>query len=76
MRTSLALARAHLADRNLQTVTRLVRRIFSGHHAAPVPILIEALLLNAQDDALPTDSLQKSADGAAAWRVAHGRQSV
>jgi LuxR family maltose regulon positive regulatory protein len=47
-RALVALARAHLANRDLDAVQRLVRRIVTAHHAAPVPILIEALLLDAE----------------------------
>ena len=47
-RALLALARAHLADRNLAAVDRLVRKIVTAPHAAPLLILIEALLLSAE----------------------------
>jgi LuxR family transcriptional regulator, maltose regulon positive regulatory protein len=47
-RASLALARAHLADRNLPAVDRLVRQIVTASHPAPLLILIEALLLSAE----------------------------
>ncbi|HWI01867.1 MAG TPA: LuxR C-terminal-related transcriptional regulator [Propionibacteriaceae bacterium] len=47
-RALLALARAHLADRDLVAVDRLVRQIVTAAHAAPLLILIEALLLSAE----------------------------
>jgi hypothetical protein len=40
-RALLALARAHLADRDLAAVDRLVRHIVTAPHAAPLLILIE-----------------------------------
>ena len=47
-RISLALARAHLADRNFAAVDRLVRQIVTAPHPAPLLILIDALLLSAE----------------------------
>jgi LuxR family transcriptional regulator, maltose regulon positive regulatory protein len=47
-RALLALARAHFAGRDLGAVDGLVRQIITAPHAAPLLILIEALLLSAE----------------------------
>ena len=46
-RAYLGLARAQLAARNVEGASEVVRRIITSQHAPPVPILIDALLLNA-----------------------------
>jgi ATP/maltotriose-dependent transcriptional regulator MalT len=45
---SLALARAHLAAGDCDAGNRLLRRIITSHHAPPLPLLIEAMLLTAE----------------------------
>jgi LuxR family maltose regulon positive regulatory protein len=47
-RTLLALARAHWAARDVDAVSGVLRRIVTAHPAAPVPVLIDALLLSSE----------------------------
>jgi len=44
----LGVARAQYAARDLDAASQVVRRIVTSHHAPPVPVLIEALLLTAE----------------------------
>ena len=47
-RTLLALARTYWAARDVDAVSRVLRRIVTSHPAAPVPVLIDALLLSSE----------------------------
>ena len=44
----LGVARAQYAARDVDAASQVVRRIVTSHHAPPVPVLIEALLLTAE----------------------------
>ena len=44
----LGVARAQYAARDIDAASQVVRRIVTSHHAPPVPVLIEALLLTAE----------------------------